>query len=150
MPASDPETVPGLLSVLRLAISDPGSVLPCRVFGDGHYLERESDWAARAVARAIGPFLVKPAKHDPMTDCNCEPGAPIRCEYRQLADAVGEAFNPRDDEMAEVAILADAVNQARDALAAIPCSCTPEMVEDWDQCQRCAALGQRDGRPVQR
>ena len=106
---------------------------------------------ARVAAETVLGLLAKPAAHDPMTDCNCEPNsAGVTCEFRMLADAVGGAFNPRDDEMAEVAILIGAVERAAKFIGEQPCACTPEMIEDWDQCPRCAALGQRDGKAVRR
>jgi hypothetical protein len=91
--------------------------------------------------------------HDPMVDCNCESSDILNvgvCEFRMLADAVGDAFNPAGDEMAEVAILIGAIERAAKFISEQPCSCTPEMIKDWDQCPRCAALGQRGGQAVQR
>ncbi|HEY6493276.1 MAG TPA: hypothetical protein VIZ43_08390 [Trebonia sp.] len=56
-------TPPGLLSVLRLAISDPGSVTERRIDGewDGTpYHETHARWQARAAAEAVRPFLAGP------------------------------------------------------------------------------------------
>ena len=53
-------TPPGLLSVLRLAIGGPGSVVERSQFGDGHHLEHESHWQARAAAEAVRPYLAGP------------------------------------------------------------------------------------------
>lgn len=149
-PPADPETVPGLFSAIHDALRDPGKYAERQRILAAGYVEPQPQHEARAVLAAVEPFLSKPAKHDPAVNCNCESGADPRCEYRFLADAVIDAFNPADGDEAEVAICVAAVRQARDALKAIPCSCTPEMIEDWDQCARCAALGQRGGKAVQR
>jgi hypothetical protein len=82
--------------------------------------------------------------------CNCEPYADGTCEYRRTADKVIDLFNPRDDEVAEVAIVLDAINAAADFIGAQPCTCTPEMVENWESCPRCEVLGQRAGKPAER
>lgn len=57
---ADPETVPGLLSVLRLAVSDPGKFTPRQQHSHGQ--ELDSHWQARAAAKAAEPFLAKPAE----------------------------------------------------------------------------------------
>lgn len=64
--------------------------------------------------------------HDPDTDwCACEPHSLRRCEYRMLADAVSDAFNPPDGDEGEVSLLITAVENARAMLAAFTCYCTP-------------------------
>jgi hypothetical protein len=130
--ATDPETVPGLLPVLRLAMTD-GLVVDaavrawmhavgcspddcrCHELDDSYAGDEAMTRALEAAAKAVEPYLAKPAVpgrdviHDPATDwCACEPNGPKRCSYRMLADAV------------------------------------------IDQCARCAALGQRGGQAVQR
>ena len=82
--------------------------------------------------------------------CDCEPYADDTCEYRQAADKVIDLFNPRDDEVAELAIVLDAIEAAADFIKAQPCTCTPEMIENWESCPRCEVLGQRAGKPVDR
>jgi hypothetical protein len=49
-----------------------------------------------------------------------------------------------------VAIVLDAINAAADFIGAQPCTCTPEMVENWESCPRCEVLGQRAGKPAER
>jgi hypothetical protein len=89
--------------------------------------------------------------HNPDTDwCACDPGSDRRCGYRLLADTVGDAFNVRDGDEAEVSLCMDAVEIARAYIQAQPCTCTLEMVADWEPCPRCHALGQLNGKPVQR
>jgi hypothetical protein len=145
---------PALFRAIRDAIDAPGSVAGLGPYSGEFRHEAPSELQARAVLEAIRPFLAKPPVHDPMTDCTCEPGDILSaagiCEYRMLGDAIDEAFNPPGDDVAEVAILIVAVDLARKTLEAVPCSCTEEMIADWDQCARCAALGQRGGKPVQR
>lgn len=156
-----PETErPGLSSVLRLAISDPGHVLPRKVLMEKDWdgtptFEPLTHWQARAVAQAISPFLAKRSGgdviHDPLSDrCACEPNGARRCGYRLLADAVIEAFNPPDGDEAEVAICITAVESAAQYVGFNDCECTPEMVADGEPCARCAVLGQLGGKPVDR
>lgn len=71
-------------------------------------------------------------------------------DYGLLRETIGEALNPRDDDVAEVAILLDAVKTAAAALEALPCTCTPEKIEDHDPCARCAALGRLGDKRVER
>ena len=87
--------------------------------------------------------------HDPLRDwCACEPMGTRRCGYRLLADAVVEAFNPPDGDEAEVAICAEAVKTAAEYVRDQPCLCAPDA--RYGACPRCRALGQRDGKPVDR
>jgi hypothetical protein len=72
------------------------------------------------------------------------------CEYRMLADAVGDAFNPRDDDVAEVSLLIATVEHIRDVLTAMPCTCPDVEFFEEDPCGRCSALGQWRGKAVQR
>lgn len=89
--------------------------------------------------------------HDPRTDwCACEPYSANRCDYRLLADKVAELLNPPDGEDAEVSICIDAIEQAAGYIVSQPCTCTREMVENWESCPRCAAIGRRDDTAVQR
>lgn len=44
-------------------------------------------------------------------------------DYRDLADVVIEAFNPADDDVAEFAIVADAIRRAAAFVASMPCRC---------------------------
>ncbi len=91
--------------------------------------------------------------HDPDETCNCEPNDLAHkgiCEYRLLADEIAELFNPPDNDVAEVAILIDAAKAAQDYIISQLCSCTPEMVADWDACPRCRVLGRIDDMRVQR
>jgi hypothetical protein len=89
--------------------------------------------------------------HDPQTDwCACEPYGMNRCDYRFLADAVADAFNPPDNDAAEVSIMVDAVARAREYIAGQPCTCTPAMIEDREPCPRCTALGRLDDKPLER
>ncbi len=144
--ATDPATIPGLISAISRAISDPGSALDREPFAQSVH-----DWQVGAAAKAIAPFL---ARHDPSIDCDCgpdyPPGTVQRCEYAQLADAVIDAFNPAGDDIAQVAICIGAVTVARDALAGMRCRCTPATVADQEPCSRCEALGQLGGKAVPR
>ena len=89
--------------------------------------------------------------HNPLSDwCACEPGGRDRCGYRLLADAVCDSLNPPDLDEAEVAICIEAVDRITAYVKGLPCDCTPEMVADGEPCERCAVLGQLDGKPVDR
>jgi hypothetical protein len=65
-------------------------------------------------------------------------------DYALIADAIIAAFNPHDDDVAEEAILIRAIERARDVIAALPCTCAPEILDAWGDptCPRCGALGQ--------
>ena len=82
--------------------------------------------------------------------CTCPPDADDICEYRLVADKIIILFNPADDDIAEPAIMIRAVEQAAGFIAGLPCTCTPEMVDDYQACGRCAALGQLAGKPADR
>ncbi|HMG62791.1 MAG TPA: hypothetical protein VK599_07575 [Streptosporangiaceae bacterium] len=134
-----------LAKAVLAAITDPQPLVA--------YGENVADWQSRAVLEAIRPFLAKPPKHDPMTDCTCEPGDPLNagvCEYRMLGDAIDEAFNPPGDDVAEVAILITAVERIAAFVRELPCRCTLEMAMGADPCDRCRVIGQLGGKPVQR
>jgi hypothetical protein len=91
--------------------------------------------------------------HDPAETCDCHPDDLMHlgiCEYRMLADTVGAAFNPPDGDEAEVAILITAVERAQAYIVSQPCACTPAMVENWEPCARCAALGRLNDEALQR
>ncbi|MCW2898851.1 MAG: hypothetical protein JWO67_1116 [Streptosporangiaceae bacterium] len=89
--------------------------------------------------------------HDPATDwCACEPEGDVRCDYRLLADKVIEVLNPSDLDESEVSNLSDAIEGAATFIAEQPCTCTPETIEDWDPCPRCAVLGRLGDVVVQR
>jgi hypothetical protein len=107
----------------------------------------------RRSPREIAKIVLRAAGHDPDENCTCHPDDLMHegiCEYRMLADKVGAALNPPDGDEAEVSLLMTAVEQAQEYIAAQPCTCTLEMVADWDACPRCRALGRRDDKPVQR
>ena len=89
--------------------------------------------------------------HDPATDwCACEPRGDVICDYRLLADAVIQAFNPPDGDGAEVSICIDALMLAADVIANSDCTCLLNDRDPEEPCRRCAALGQWRGRPVDR
>lgn len=80
--------------------------------------------------------------HDPNTDwCACEPDGADRCEYRLLADKVGDLLNPPDDDEAEVSLLMTAIERAAAYINAQPCTCTPGDIADRMPCPRCGAFG---------
>lgn len=82
--------------------------------------------------------------HDPDVLCDCEPdglNGRLTCEYRMLADSVGNQFNPPDGDEAEVALLMTAIEQAKAYIESQPCTCTPADVDDWEPCPRCRAIG---------
>jgi hypothetical protein len=88
--------------------------------------------------------------HDPKTDwCACEPGGDDRCSYRLLADAVDEHLNPKDADEAEEAIVIGAVERAAAYIRSQPCTCTEQMIADWEPCPRCEALGLIGGKAWQ-
>lgn len=101
-------------------------------------------------AAQVTPDPTAPEPHTVDSDCNCEPGGVDRCEYRILADAVAEAFNPPGDDEAEVAILARAVGEARDFVGSLPCECIAPDADPSLTCRRCQVLGRAGGEPVGR
>jgi hypothetical protein len=144
---------PELFRAIHNALRDPGKYAERQRILAAGYVEPQPQHEARAVLEAIGPFLAKPPVHDPMTDCNCEPGDALNvgvCEFRMLADSVGDAFNPPGDDVAEVAILITAVERIAAFVRELPCRCTPEMAMGADPCDRCRVIGQLGGKPVQR
>ena len=64
--------------------------------------------------------------------------------YGMLRDAI-ERLNPRDDDVAEVALLIAAINRVAEFAESLPCTCPPNAgpLSDWgvNPCARCAALG---------
>jgi hypothetical protein len=60
--------------------------------------------------------------------------------YIELRNAIIERLNPRDDDVAEPAIMLSAIFDAADALEASGCRC-PVDVEEVGPCDRCQALG---------
>lgn len=62
-------------------------------------------------------------------------------DYETLRDLIIEKLNPPDDDIGEVAVLGSAIEAAVTFIERQPCTCTPEMVEDWDPCRRCDVLG---------
>jgi hypothetical protein len=104
----------------------------------------------------IAESALRAAGHDPDENCTCHPddlmGEGI-CEYRMLADSAGEAFNPPDDDEAEVAVLVRAIERAAGFIGSLPCTCPQGDHRPWagdEPCGRCAALGQFRGKPVNR
>jgi hypothetical protein len=71
-------------------------------------------------------------------------------DYEFVRDLLIEEFNPPDDDIAEPAVMADAIKRAAEYIAGQPCTCTPAMVEDYDSCPRCRALGRRADRRIDR
>ena len=62
-------------------------------------------------------------------------------EYEDLRDYVIERFNPPDDDIAEPAIMRDAVGRAADLIESLPCTCPTDFDSYGDACGRCYALG---------
>jgi hypothetical protein len=118
-------------------------------------LEDLEDWndadtqgSVLAVLQILVDALEKrPARsnvHNPDVLCTCEPKDLARkgiCEYRLLADSVGDELNVADAEEAEVSLLITAVEHAKAYIESQPCTCTPEDIADYDPCPRCAAIG---------
>jgi hypothetical protein len=101
--------------------------------------------AAVLFAAALAP------KHRPDEICTCHPGDLMGegiCEYRMLADAVGGAFNPPDDDAAEVSVLITATERAAEHIRSDRCCCLAGYPDA--PCPRCSALGQWRREPVQR
>lgn len=82
--------------------------------------------------------------------CTCEVDGDDICEYRLLADKITGLLNPADDDIAEPAIMVRAVEHAAEFIRSQPCACTPEMIEEFQACGRCAALGQLGGKLADR
>lgn len=57
-------------------------------------------------------------------------------QYEELRDHIVERLNPPDDDIAEIAIMLDAVGRAADYIESQPCAC-----DDEEPCGRCFALG---------
>ena len=75
---------------------------------------------------------------------NCEPDDLFRqgiCEYRMLADCVGNALNVGDGDEAEVSLLITAIENVKAYVESLPCTCTPEGIADWEPCARCRVIG---------
>jgi hypothetical protein len=84
------------------------------------------------------------ATHNPGDLCNCEPGdlhGKGICEYRMLADCVGNQLSPPDGDEAEVSLLMTAVERAKAYIESQPCTCTPADIDDMEPCPRCRAIG---------
>lgn len=62
-------------------------------------------------------------------------------DYFLLRDVVINRLNPRDDDASEVSVLMCWIEHVANTLEAMPCTCTPAMVEDNSACPRCDALG---------
>ena len=63
-------------------------------------------------------------------------------DYRTLRDKVIELFNPPDLDIAEIALMCDAVTRAAKYIESIDCTCSLDVADYYDDpCQRCAALG---------
>ena len=64
--------------------------------------------------------------------------------YVLLRDEIIARFNPRDDDIAEEAIMMEAIGNAADFILGFPCLCTPGVITFDDQpCRRCSVLGMR-------
>jgi hypothetical protein len=82
--------------------------------------------------------------HDPNELCNCEPDDLFSkgiCEYRLLADCVGNTLNVGDGDEAEVSLLITAIENVKAYVESLPCTCTPEDIADWEPCARCRVIG---------
>lgn len=78
-------------------------------------------------------------------------------DYELARDAVLEAFNPPDDDVAEVAIVIEAVERAAAYIARQPCTCCDDPThhnrepEYWHEpCARCHALGRYHDEAIER
>ena len=69
-------------------------------------------------------------------------------DYEYLRDRIIRYLNPIDQDMAEPWIMADAVERAAEFITAQPCLCTQNMIDDYESCARCAALGKRGDKDV--
>jgi hypothetical protein len=68
----------------------------------------------------------------------------------EFAAAIDFAFNPADNDGSQESLLIGAMLAAAAWIEQQPCACTPEMVEDWDACGRCGALGRLGDRRLER
>ncbi len=90
--------------------------------------------------------LAPATQHSPDAACTCYPDGEDRCEYRMVADLVENKLNPPDDDVAEVAVVMDAIERITTFVESLPCTCPAEAAlpePDEDPCGRCAALGRR-------
>ena len=90
--------------------------------------------------------------HSPDDLCTCSPDSEDRCEYRLVADLINDKLNPPGDDVAEVAVLMDAVERIATFVESLPCTCPagagpPDYA---DSCGRCVALGRRQNVPEER
>lgn len=72
----------------------------------------------------------------------------LESDYEVVRDAVMCAFNPPDEDCAEPGICSEAICRASRFIAAQPCQCTNEMIEDHDPCKRCEVLGRLGDKPM--
>jgi hypothetical protein len=64
-------------------------------------------------------------------------------DYGLVADVIVECFNPRDGDDGEESLLIDAIYQARDFIASIPCTCPADAITfEASPCGRCVAIGE--------
>lgn len=81
-----------------------------------------------------------------MTDTTAEHFDPDDARaYRFLADKVIELFNPPDHDVAEEALLADALERAAEFIETRFCTCSRD-----EACARCEALGRYADQRVER
>lgn len=71
-------------------------------------------------------------------------------DYETLRDAIADWFNPHDDDIAEVAIMLNAVESAFEFIERQVCLCTAADIEDWSPCSRCRVLGRLGDRRIDR
>lgn len=65
-----------------------------------------------------------------------------REDYELLRDTIIEAFNPPDDDVAEVALMTDTLDRVWAYVVAQPCTCPPGAAAfEVEPCDRCAVLG---------
>lgn len=75
-------------------------------------------------------------------------------DYELLRDVIIEAFNPPDDDRAEVSIMSDAIAQAVKFIRNLDCDCDPRkhLFEDGADvaCMRCQVLGRFKDEEIER
>lgn len=69
-------------------------------------------------------------------------------DYHFLAEHMLQKLNPRDDDIALVAILCASVDRVVEFVEAQPCACLPDVEDTWESCRRCWALRRRADKPL--
>lgn len=106
-----------------------------------------------------GPDSTEPAIPDPAefpsswawNNVPDDAAFPSAYSYDVLRDTIIQAFNPADDDVAEEALMTDALDSVWRFVVAQPCTCPPGAAEfEVDSCSRCQVLGRAADVKVER